>query len=524
MLLVPPVSRSWSALFLILTLAYAIEARAVSANITSLPSTTFIVSVPTNTSPPDAAACYDIRYCRTLEGLVQSCVVTILACVWFAVHRNIPAPKVDRPHRSNPLANAAMLVWDKILDQRQAAIVFVAALLAPEWILAWALRQFLVARSLTENLEKARIYALQRREAKLSEGSQTEEPRESTDDHTDTETLAGSSGISTRSEHVQLLKRQSKSPDDVASMKCEKPCSLHCSMDLHASEPDQVTMARRVAKDTERWRTAHAFFIIMGGFHFYSETGPLYPLGPETVVGLVSRGHLVPPTSSELANQSKGDALSKGVAILQTLWFVMQCIARRAEGLPLTSLEVMTLAYTVITVAMYAVWWDKPLNVSCAVRVPKEDVAEAEAAEYGSFWDQIANYVIGGQDECVDLRRCARVPTFWAGDRDDDYTSIADIIALVAAMVFGAVHCIAWSYHFPSPFELQLWRVSAIAIIAVPAALGTVVVLAFIIQLSEKATEIMFIALGRIELSQRSALATARHAAINPALQCFLLL
>lgn len=300
---VPPVSRSWSVLFLILTLAYAIEARAVSANITSLPSTTFIASVPTNTSPPDAAACYDIRYCRTLESLVQSCVVTILACVWFAVHRNIPAPKVDRPHRSNPLANAAMLVWDKILDQRQAAIVFVAALLAPEWVLAWALRQFLVARSLTENLEKARISALQRREAKLSEGSQTEEPRESTDDHTDTETLAGSSGISTRSEHVQLLKRQSKSPDDVASVKSEKPCSLHCSMDLHASEPDQVTMARRVAKDTEResddwrscFRSAHInlqaggrrthFSLSWGGFISTVRQGLCIPSAPRPSLG-----------------------------------------------------------------------------------------------------------------------------------------------------------------------------------------------------------------------------------------------
>ena len=219
----------------------------------------------------------------------------------------------------------------------------------------------------------------------------------------------------------------------------------------------------------------------MGGYQFYNEDGPLYPLSPEDAVELVTRGHLVLPTGDELKNQSKGDALSKGVAIVQTLWFVTQCIVRHIEHLPVTSLEVMTLAYTVITLTMYAVWWNKPLNISCTIRVPEEEVEDTkEVSEYDSKRERIVAYIMGLQDQYVDLRKCTQVPTFWAADRGHHVLE-ADLIALLVAMVFGAVHCIAWSDAFRSPLERQMWRVSAIAIVAVPAGLVVALLVAFLI-------------------------------------------
>ncbi|KZP22449.1 hypothetical protein FIBSPDRAFT_664611, partial [Athelia psychrophila] len=212
--------------------------------------------------------------------IVVSCLVTILACVWFAVHRNIPAPRPRQSQHPRFIVRAAKRAWSVVLGQREAAIVFVVALLAPEWILAWAMRQAIRAWD-----------------------------------------------ISKTSNFLLLL------------------------------------ISSRI------FTVSHGFFIAMGGFLFYNKDGPLYPLSPAAVVELVRRGHLIPPTADEISNQSKGDALSKGVAIFQTLWFMLQCIARRAKHLPVTSLEVMMLAYTVITVAMYIAWWAKPLNVSCAVRV-----------------------------------------------------------------------------------------------------------------------------------------------------------
>ena len=49
-----------------------------------------------------------------------------------------------------------------ILDQRQSVLVFTVTLLAPEWVLAWAVRQALEARDLVKRLEDAREVAERR--------------------------------------------------------------------------------------------------------------------------------------------------------------------------------------------------------------------------------------------------------------------------------------------------------------------------------------------------------------------------
>jgi hypothetical protein len=63
---------------------------------------------------------------------------------------------------------------------------------------------------------------------------------------------------------------------------------------------------------------------------------------------------------------SKSDVLSKGFAILQTTWFILQCTARQAEHLHITELEIVTVAFAVLNFATYALWWNKPVDV----RVP----------------------------------------------------------------------------------------------------------------------------------------------------------
>ncbi|KZP17225.1 hypothetical protein FIBSPDRAFT_830876 [Athelia psychrophila] len=248
-----------------------INARAVDARVASFP-TSNVSSIVSQTITASSQSCTDIKTCRTLEQIVVSCLATILACVWLAVHPNVPAPN------------------------REAVLVFGLAFFAPEWILAWAVRQALYARTLCKRLDLI---------------------------------LISDAG----------------------------------------------------------WGMPHAFFIGMGGFCFYNENGAVHPLSPANVVELVERGHLVSPTVEEILDWSKGDALSKGCAILQTLWFVTQCITRHAEDLPITSLDIMTLAYTLMTVAMYAAWWAKPLNVTCAIRVPEEEVEKDAVREYNSIWE-----------------------------------------------------------------------------------------------------------------------------------------
>ena len=74
-------------------------------------------------------------------------------------------------------------------------------------------------------------------------------------------------------------------------------------------------------------------------------------------------------TEEEIADRSKGDALSKMIFILQSSWFICQCIGRLVQGLSLTQLELTTLALASLNGVTFILWWGKPLGVRAPVRV-----------------------------------------------------------------------------------------------------------------------------------------------------------
>ena len=60
---------------------------------------------------------------RTLFGIVWSCVSTVIICAWSSVHSNVPPP------------NPWMARWNRL------RLMF-WMIIAPELVLAWAVRQF----------------------------------------------------------------------------------------------------------------------------------------------------------------------------------------------------------------------------------------------------------------------------------------------------------------------------------------------------------------------------------------------
>lgn len=70
-------------------------------------------------------------------------------------------------------------------------------------------------------------------------------------------------------------------------------------------------------------------------------------------------------TEEEIEDKSKGDALSKGITLLQITWFIIQIIARQQQNLAITQLELTTVALSSLNVAMYVFWWNKPLDLRC---------------------------------------------------------------------------------------------------------------------------------------------------------------
>ena len=74
-------------------------------------------------------------------------------------------------------------------------------------------------------------------------------------------------------------------------------------------------------------------------------------------------------TEDEISDRSKGDEFSKLIFILQTSWFIVQCIARHIQGLDLTQLELATLAVASLNGITCMLWWHKPLGARAIVQV-----------------------------------------------------------------------------------------------------------------------------------------------------------
>jgi len=73
---------------------------------------------------------------RTLFGIVWSCVSTTILCAWTAVHPNIP-PRSKWKARWNRLM---LMFW---------------MIVAPELVLAWAVRQFFAAKDIRDSYNES---------------------------------------------------------------------------------------------------------------------------------------------------------------------------------------------------------------------------------------------------------------------------------------------------------------------------------------------------------------------------------
>jgi hypothetical protein len=249
----------------------------------------------------------------------------------------------------------------------------------------------------------------------------------------------------------------------------------------------------------------------MGGFMEYEGNRPIRVLYHKQLksYSLTGNGDFPRISKAEIEDKSKGDAISKAVVILQTGWFVTQCIARGVQGLPITELELVTLAFATLNFLIYLLWWEKPLNVQRGVRVYEKRMAEQPIDDGNveatvGFWVglqeafsdipvAIARGPFMDSDDMKKQQWLVRVlfwpimkPLYIIADRDAQYENITRVdtfyprewvrmspfrgglLVMVIASAFGGIHCIGWSFTFPSSIEQALWRVASVAIAGVP--------------------------------------------------------
>jgi len=81
-------------------------------------------------------------------------------------------------------------------------------------------------------------------------------------------------------------------------------------------------------------------------------------LQPSGIVNLAKKGHFIEIPEKAIKDKSKADLLAKSLACLQVSWMVIQCIGRRAIGLPISLLEIHILVHVTCTLCLYALWVD----------------------------------------------------------------------------------------------------------------------------------------------------------------------
>lgn len=262
---------------------------------------------------------------------------------------------------------------------------------------------------------------------------------------------------------------------------------------------------------------SHAFFANMGGFKIrlrYRVSAPSESDSAATervYEGIVLRYEALEhlhdhstdfevPTEEDIKALSKSDTFTKAFACIQSAWLVVQSIARAATGLPITQLELATIAFVVCGILMYLLWWEKPFGTErrelvvatenqafCAsfldahewdyvLRMPsasdsnaqaglertrKQRVENPEALNFVNIddtksgdWIAIAHAIYRAMRHLFGRSTTPIYPSVSGG---------ASIAFYLSGTLFSAFHILAWNWDFPHPSIRTAWRAIALA-------------------------------------------------------------
>ncbi|KAK0649313.1 hypothetical protein B0T16DRAFT_456737 [Cercophora newfieldiana] len=225
------------------------------------------------------------------------------------------------------------------------------------------------------------------------------------------------------------------------------------------------------------WTLDHAFYAEMGGYRVVNlATGQAYAVPGKELAWLHKEKMIEIPEVEHraLLERSKGNPMAKFIACCQSAWFLVSSIARMAQGLPLSTLEIelVPFTYTVVTVPeLTPEDLERMARATCCFdRAPpwwRPLPQEMHPWRLGYFW----------MTKPVNMRRfrfkntTKLVPATlqkdvegtmaeWQWDVNDGW-----VIYLVGIWLYG-FPLIAWNFEFPTELESILWKMSNVASIA----------------------------------------------------------
>jgi len=233
--------------------------------------------------------------------------------------------------------------------------------------------------------------------------------------------------------------------------------------------------------------------------------------------------HLITNVPEEtILGLAQSDSISKALLIVQVGWFCTNCASRLDQNLPLSLLEVTTAAHAVCTLLTYVVWWSKPLNIPEPIVLRGKEAQEVWALlrcssiEYDEALE-MAQRMAGGMaagvpregdramiflaaNALLRILQMGKIPekppsdlfvgrilgrvvtgisgrfsvrvlrgifdslpgSFRNASRNDPVVEWT--ITAVSPILYGLIHLLAWSDHFPTPLERRIWRVSSVVV------------------------------------------------------------
>ncbi|KAF8858839.1 hypothetical protein BDZ45DRAFT_590708 [Acephala macrosclerotiorum] len=247
-------------------------------------------------------------------------------------------------------------------------------------------------------------------------------------------------------------------------------------------------MQEHARQSNTEWTMTHAFYANMGG---YDDKGPTYnnkdmasislPIAVNSahLCALISRGLIkgLPSISKiEIEDKSKEDMIVKALTLVQVLWFIIQLAVRKAKNLPCTQLEIAVLGFAICTFITYLLWFKKPKDIKVGSRVSTERELTPDDRRRILWLNKFGFFenALKGTDKHMPTRTMtndmynmeAAFYRFEFGEDAKIGFEGEDIGFIAGAVVFGACHCIAWDFEFPTSVEQIVWKAASIFTIA----------------------------------------------------------
>lgn len=177
----------------------------------------------------------------------------------------------------------------------------------------------------------------------------------------------------------------------------------------------------------------------MGGFAVRSDSEASLmssiQVEPLDLLDLFEGGELAWPEceDSDIDARTQGDVVVKLIALSQLMWFIAQVVGRAIDGRAVTTLELFTLGNVLCSVFTYIVWWNKPYRVRAPIVLDNPTSCRLRA------WDT----TMSPYDPDIENTKCA-------------------MAGVCVGISFGALHLVAWRFHFPSETERLLWQICSV--------------------------------------------------------------